>query len=71
MQEAIKESIDIASPAIPMGAAADVEVSVRMARMGVKVYPILDDFYNISELRLIHLCGLSACSPSSSARLEA
>eukprot|EP00193_Tetraselmis_chui_P012204 CAMPEP_0177777112 /NCGR_PEP_ID=MMETSP0491_2-20121128/15118_1 /TAXON_ID=63592 /ORGANISM="Tetraselmis chuii, Strain PLY429" /LENGTH=112 /DNA_ID=CAMNT_0019296039 /DNA_START=1 /DNA_END=337 /DNA_ORIENTATION=+ len=26
---------------------------------------------NISELRLIHLCGLSACSPSSSAKLEA
>jgi hypothetical protein len=46
MQEAIKESIDRASPSIPLGAAADVEVSVRMARMGVSVYPILDDFYD-------------------------
>mmetsp|Transcript_13583 Transcript_13583/g.24106 ORF Transcript_13583/g.24106 Transcript_13583/m.24106 type:complete len:109 (+) Transcript_13583:1366-1692(+) len=46
MQEAIKESIDRASPAIPLGAAADVEVSVRMARMGVSVHPVLDDFYD-------------------------
>jgi hypothetical protein len=42
MQEAIKESIDRASPAIPLGAAVDVEVSVRMARLGVGVHPILD-----------------------------
>jgi len=46
MQEAIKESIDRASPSIPLGAAADVEVSVRMARMGVSVHPVLDDFYD-------------------------
>jgi hypothetical protein len=46
MQEAIKESIDRASHAIPLGAAADVEVSVRTTRMGVSVHPFLDDFYD-------------------------
>jgi hypothetical protein len=46
MLEAIKESIDIVSPPIPLGAAADVELSVRMARMGVNVHPVLDEFYD-------------------------
>jgi hypothetical protein len=46
MLEAIKESIDKASHAIPLGATADVEVSVRMARMGVMVHPSLGDFYD-------------------------
>jgi hypothetical protein len=43
MLEAIKESIDRVSPAIPLGAAADVEVTMRMACMGVSKHPVLDE----------------------------
>jgi hypothetical protein len=46
MLEAIKESIDRVNHAIPLGGAADVEVSVKMARMGVSVHPVLDEFYD-------------------------
>jgi hypothetical protein len=45
MLEAIKESIDRVIPPIPLGAAADFELSARMARMGGNVRPILDEFY--------------------------
>jgi hypothetical protein len=40
--------------------------------MGVSVHQVLDEFFDeyILELRLFHLCGLSACSPSSSASIN-